>query len=664
MLTAALSIEARSISKIFSQCSRIKKTAFEHAVEDLRDKLEATDWNVLCNATNLDENVSVISEYINFCYDQCVQKETIKCYPNNKPWVTKELKMLLNDKKRAVSVKNKDELRRINSELKKAIFKCKLEYKDKMEKMFDTNDTGLAWSNLKKLCGYSKKSSAMVVDDDWTFSNDLNEFYARFDTENFCMEQNELIQVLKNVKDKSICINESDVEKWLSRINVKKATGPDSLCGKVLKCCRKQLACVLTKVFQVSLDSHYVPKIWKTSEIVPVPKKTLPKVKNDLRPVALTAIVFKCFERIVLCNFLMPVVKPFLDTYQFAYTSGVGVDDAVITLNDILRTHLDSANSHSRILFVDFSSAFNTIQPHILMKKLIEMNVNSNIILWIHSFLTERVQYVNFNGTKSGVIIINTGAPQGCVLSAFLFTIYTTDCTSSSKQVVILKYADDTVIIGLLSNNDETSYRQEVMKFCKWCDDNYLNLNVSKTKEMLVDFRKIKSVISPLNIKDENVEIVSNYKYLGNIIDNQLTGIDNVKMLIKKANKKLYFLRKLKTLKVSNTVLSMFYRCMIQSTITFCLPSWYNLCNASDKKKLGRIVKCAVKLGCDVQELDSLYHIQRNVKLEKIMKNVNHPLNYKFNLLPSRKRLRSIPSNTNRLRNSFVLSAIRSYCKR
>ena len=470
-----------------------------------------------------------------------------------------------------------------------------------MEKMFDTNDTGLAWSNLKKLCGYSKKSSAMVVDDDWTFSNDLNEFYARFDTENFCMEQNELIQVLKNVKDKSICINESDVEKWLSRINVKKATGPDSLCGKVLKCCRKQLACVLTKVFQVSLDSHYVPKIWKTSEIVPVPKKTLPKVKNDLRPVALTAIVFKCFERIVLCNFLMPVVKPFLDTYQFAYTSGVGVDDAVITLNDILRTHLDSANSHSRILFVDFSSAFNTIQPHILMKKLIEMNVNSNIILWIHSFLTERVQYVNFNGTKSGVIIINTGAPQGCVLSAFLFTIYTTDCTSSSKQVVILKYADDTVIIGLLSNNDETSYRQEVMKFCKWCDDNYLNLNVSKTKEMLVDFRKIKSVISPLSIKDENVEIVSNYKYLGNIIDNQLTGIDNVKMLIKKANKKLYFLRKLKTLKVSNTVLSMFYRCMIQSTITFCLPSWYNLCNASDKKKLGRIVKCAVKLGCDVQ---------------------------------------------------------------
>ena len=268
---------------------------------------------------------------------------------------------------------------------------------------------------------------------------------------------------------------------------------------------------------------------------------------------------------------------------------------------------------------------------------------------------------VNFNGTKSGVLTINTGAPQGCVLSAFLFTIYTTDCTSGAKNVVILKYADDTVIIGLLSNNDETCYRDEVDKFCKWCDDNHLNLNVSKTKEMIIDFRKKKSYVVPLAIKNENVEIVSEYKYLGNIIDNHLSGTSNVNTVIKKTNKKLYFVRKLKSMKVNNTVLTMFYKSIVQSNLTFCLANWFNLCNVSEKKRLGRIIKHARKLGCDITDLDELYEVSLNCKMKKIIKNANHPLHCRFNLLPSRKRMRSIPSNTNRFKNSFVLSAIRNY---
>ena len=117
------------------------------------------------------------------------------------------------------------------------------------------------------------------------------------------------------------------------------------------------------------------------------------------------------------------------------------------------------------------------------MKKLMDMNVNSHLILWIHEFLTNRPQYVKFNGVKSKVMIINTGAPQGCVLSAILFTIYTSDCKSSSCYTIIIKYADDTVIIGLLSNDDdETQYREEVSRFTEWCDTNFFNLNVKKTK--------------------------------------------------------------------------------------------------------------------------------------------------------------------------------------
>ena len=178
---------------------------------------------------------------------------------------------------------------------------------------------------------------------------------------------------------------------------------------------------------------------------------------------------------------------------------------------------------------------------------------------------------------------------------------------------------------------------------------------------MVVDFRKSRPATTPLLITNEQVEVVSKYKYLGNIIDDQLNGNENVNVIVKKANTRMYFLRKLKSLKVNKTVLTLFYNCMVQSTLTFCMSSWFNLCNSSDKKKIARVIKSAKKLGCNTTHLDCLYSVLLKSKLEKIMKNNNHPLNHRFRLLPSEKRLRSIPSNTNRLRNSFVLSAIRKF---
>ena len=106
-------------------------------------------------------------------------------------------------------------------------------------------------------------------------------------------------------------------------------------------------------------------------------------------------------------------------------------------------------------MFIDFSSAFNTIPPHLILKKLIDEDGNSKLIMWIHRFLTGRKQYVSFKDCFSESKTINTGAPQGCVLSASLFTIYDSDHETDDNRCVITKYADDTVIIGLLTDQDD-----------------------------------------------------------------------------------------------------------------------------------------------------------------------------------------------------------------
>uniref|UniRef100_A0A667Y6G0 B30.2/SPRY domain-containing protein n=1 Tax=Myripristis murdjan TaxID=586833 RepID=A0A667Y6G0_9TELE len=138
--------------------------------------------------------------------------------------------------------------------------------------------------------------------------------------------------------------------------------------------CASQLSSVIQHLYNLSLSQERVPVLWKTSCLVPVPKKSTPSDLNDYRPVALTSHLMKVLERLVLAH-LRPQVKERLDPLQFAYQPHLGVDDAVIYLLQRAHMHLDGGGSTVRITFFDFSSAFNTIQPLLLSEKLRVMGV-------------------------------------------------------------------------------------------------------------------------------------------------------------------------------------------------------------------------------------------------------------------------------------------------
>ncbi len=152
----------------------------------------------------------------------------------------------------------------------------------------------------------------------------------------------------------------------------------------------------------------------------------------------------------------------------------------------LLVTHLENKDSYVRMLFIDFSSAFNTIIPQQLLNKLNLLGLNNSLCNWILDFLTGRPQSVRVGHNTSSTTTLSTGAPQGCVLSPLLFTLLTHDCTAKFSSNHI-KFADDTTVVGLISNNDETHYREEVAQLAEWCGTNNLSLNVGKTKEVVMD---------------------------------------------------------------------------------------------------------------------------------------------------------------------------------
>ncbi len=142
-------------------------------------------------------------------------------------------------------------------------------------------------------------------------------------------------------------------------------------------------------------------------------------------------------------------------------------------------------------------NAFNTISPDILLNKLTQLSVPTSICQWITSFLTNRQQLVRLGKLTSNTCTISTGAPQGCVLSPLLFSLY---CTSTDPSVKPLKFADDTTVIaGLIQDGNKSAYRQEVKELAVWCSHNNLELNTLKTVEMIVDFRRNPPALSPVS---------------------------------------------------------------------------------------------------------------------------------------------------------------------
>ncbi len=176
----------------------------------------------------------------------------------------------------------------------------------------------------------------------------------------------------------AIQISEDDVRQVFRKQKRKKAPGPDCVTQVCLKSCADQLVPIFTQIFNRSLELCEVPSCFKRSTIIPIPKKSKITGLNDYRPVALTSVVMKYFEKLVLTH-LKDITGPLLDPLQFAYRANRSVDDAVnMGLHYVLQ-HLDRPGTYLRILFVDFSSAFNTIIPNLLLPKLTQLSMPTSV---------------------------------------------------------------------------------------------------------------------------------------------------------------------------------------------------------------------------------------------------------------------------------------------
>ncbi|KAI4888196.1 hypothetical protein NFI96_018638, partial [Prochilodus magdalenae] len=304
------------------------------------------------------------------------------------------------------------------------------------------------------------------------------------------------------------------------------------------------------------------------------------------------------------------------------------------------------------------------IRPLLLRDKLMKMEVDMHLVTWITDYLTGRPQHVRIRDCSSDTVISSTGAPQGTVLSPVLFTLYTSDFKYNSELCHMQKFSDDTAIVGCVRNGQEREYRSLVEDFVEWCTTNHLKLNITKTKEMCIDFRRSRPSQQPISIKGVDVEVVRSYRYLGVHLDERLDWSVNTDIVYKKAQSRLYFLRRLGSFRICQKLLLLFYQSVVASVLFYAVVCWGGSISKRDAGRLDRLVrKAGSVLGLELESLTPLAERRALNKLLNIMDNVHHPLH--TTIIRQRSsfsgRLLSQSCSTDRLRKSFVPQAIRLF---
>lgn len=313
--------------------SRTIKTWPEGASQQLQDCFEMTNWEVF-EHQDLEQHTTAVLDYIKFCTDITTVDRHIKVYPNKKPWMTKEVQCLLRERNTTFRSGDRQLYNTARSNLRRGIRVAKAAYKRRIEDCFKNNDSRQVWRGVQHITHY-RPSSLSADNGGASLAEELNNFFARFE-----VPAREMASSHPTADSSSpFTVEEHQVRRTLGMVNPRKAAGPDGVSRQVLKGCAAQLAGVFTKIFNQSLSQVTVPPCLKSSIIVPLPKKNTSSTLNDYRPVALTPIITKYFEKLVRTH-ITSILHPGFDPLQFAYRANRSTQDAITTVLHTALSHL------------------------------------------------------------------------------------------------------------------------------------------------------------------------------------------------------------------------------------------------------------------------------------------------------------------------------------
>ena len=404
----------------------------------------------------------------------------------------------------------------------------------------------------------------------------------------------------------------------LKSMDPKKSKDMDGISLDLLKSIDTSVCKPLAHIFNLSLKTGVFPDKLKVSRVVPIFKAGDKKLCDNYRPISLVSTIAKILEKIVavkLTNYLE--VNKLLYIYQFGFQKKLSTEHNLLHLTNYVSNALNKDDFCVGI-FLDLKKAFDVVPHKILLKKLKKLGIKNNALDWFQSYLNNRSQCVDINGQISSPRTINISVMQGSVLGPLLFLCFINDLHCASELFTLL-FADDTCCLASGKNlKDLIKYCNiEMQKIANWFSANQLAVNVSKCK-FLVFHNKgkrlnfegetivynlneignddIHSNIIPLErIHNDAQDVASQtYKYLGILLDENLTFNYHVDFICKKLSKALFCLRRAKSV-LNKKALLILYHSTFHSHLLYC-SNILGCASTPNIKRISVLQKKAIRL--------------------------------------------------------------------
>jgi hypothetical protein len=338
----------------------------------------------------------------------------------------------------------------------------------------------------------------------------------------------------QNVETKDFFVTQQDIKAAIRCCPDKCSAGCDGIPNILYKHCIDEIAFPLQIVFAQTIINRQLPREWLISRVSPIFKKGSKLLAENHRPVSITVVACRIFERTIRDHILQSVLsRGLVSRGQHGFLPRRSTLTNLLKFLDAVTAKMNAGVATDAV-YLDISKAFDTIPHDKILYKLSALGINEDLFYWIRNFLKGRSQYVGLGSAKSKEVSVTSGVPQGSVLGPLLFLLYFENA-GVNGETSLLKFADDSKLFGV----NPLELQNDLNFFVETLEE--LGMSVAISKCYTVSF-SCSSVPNPSEyfLHNQVINRVSGTRDIGVFVDQHLKFSEHCQRLASKANSLIF----------------------------------------------------------------------------------------------------------------------------